>query len=60
MEGSLLMIVHAIVIGAILYAAMRYVLGMRHIFALDRSIIIAAVALIYMILFGHRLPFPIR
>lgn len=56
MERGLTMLFHAIIIGIILYVIMVYVLGQKQTVAEDRSILIAALALIYMILFGHGLP----
>lgn len=56
MENGRQMLLHSVVIGAVLYLIMFYVLGQRQSVAENRSILIAAVALIYMILFGHRLP----
>ena len=55
-ERGLLMLLHSAVIGAILYVSMVYGLGQKPEMAEDRSILIASVVLIYMILFGHSLP----
>lgn len=56
MERGLIMILHALIIGVILYIFMVFVLGQKSIIAENRSIIISAVILIYMVLFGHGLP----
>lgn len=56
MEGGLTMLIHSIIIGFLLYLFMVYVLGQRAGVAEDRSILIAALVLCYMILFGHGLP----
>ncbi len=56
MESGLTMLWHAILIGAVLYVLMHFLLGQRRAVAENRSILLAAVALIYMILFGHRIP----
>jgi hypothetical protein len=56
MENGRQMLMHSVVIGTVMYLIMFYVLGQRQSVAENRSILIAAVALIYMILFGHRLP----
>jgi len=56
MESALTMLMHSVIIGAILFIVMRFVLGQSRSMAETRSILIAAVALIYMILFGHGLP----
>jgi hypothetical protein len=50
------MVLHSAVIGLILYALMVYVFNQKPLIAESRSILIAAVLLIYMILFGHGLP----
>ena len=56
MENGLTMLLHSVVIGVILYILMVFILGQNTIVAQNRSILIAAVILIYMILFGHGLP----
>ena len=50
------MLVHSVVIGFILYLIMTFLLGQKQAIAEDRSILIAAVILVYMMLFGHGLP----
>ena len=57
MEQGRVMLLHAVVIGLVLYLFMIYVLRQAPSVAENRSLIIAALILIYMILFGHRLPF---
>jgi uncharacterized membrane-anchored protein len=56
MERGLIMVLHSVVIGLVLYALMVYVFNQKPLIAEARSILIAAVLLIYMILFGHGLP----
>lgn len=56
MESGTTMLFHSIVIGIVLYVFMTFILGQRQIVAENRSILISAVVLIYMILFGHGLP----
>jgi hypothetical protein len=56
MESGLTMLLHAAIIGFILYMFMFYVLGQQQSVAENRSILISSVVLIYMILFGHGLP----
>ena len=56
MERGLIMLLHSVLIGFILYIIMIYVLGQKQPVAENRSILISAVVLIYMILFGHGLP----
>jgi len=56
MESGRIMVLHSLFIGVLLYLFMRYILGQPVAVAEDRSIVIAAFVLIYMILFGHGLP----
>ena len=51
-----MMILHSAVIGFILYLVMVFLLGQKSVVAENRSIVIAAIVLIYMIVFGHGLP----
>ena len=51
-----MMLVHAIIIGILLYIFMIFILGQRQSVAENRSILLAALILVYMILFGHGLP----
>ena len=51
-----MMLLHSAVIGVILYVIMRFGLKQENMVAEDRSILLAAIVLIYMILFGHGLP----
>jgi hypothetical protein len=56
MEGALMMLVHAIIIAILLYVVMKFALNQSNDKAIDRSVLIGALVLIYMILFGHGLP----
>ena len=56
MEKGRMMILHSLIIGVLLYLFMIFILGQKQIVAENRSILLAAVILIYMILFGHGLP----
>jgi hypothetical protein len=56
MEGGLVMVLHSVIIGIILYFFMIFVLEQSKPVAENRSILIASGVLIYMILFGHGLP----
>lgn len=56
MEKGRMMILHSVIIGVLLYLFMVFILGQNQIVAENRSILLAAVVLIYMILFGHGLP----
>ena len=55
-ERGLMMVLHSVVIGVVLYLLMVFVFNQNHKMAEYRSILVAAVVLIYMILFGHGLP----
>jgi len=56
-----MMVVHSAVIGTLLYLGMTFLLGQSQPIAENRSILVAAFVLIYMILFGHGLPsFPLK
>ena len=59
MERGLNMLLHSLVIGIVIYILMIY-LGQPQIMAENRSILIAALILVYMILFGHGLPISIN
>ena len=56
METGRMMFLHALIIGIVLYLIMTYVLGQKPIVAENRSILLAALILVYMILYGHGLP----
>ena len=56
MEGGFMMFIHSAIITAILYVIMKFVLKQSEMVAQDRSFLIGALVLIYMILFGHSLP----
>ena len=56
MERGIIMLLHSIIIGLILYIIMVFAFQQNDKVAENRSILLAAVVLIYMILFGHGLP----
>lgn len=56
MERGLMMVLHSVIIGIVLYLLMFYGLRQSQRMAENRSILVAAIVLIYMILFGHGLP----
>ena len=56
MENHWMMVLHSLLIGIILFIFMIFGLGQKNEVAERRSILIASVDLIYMILFGHGLP----
>ena len=60
MESGRTMILHSLFIGVLLYIIMVFLLGQKPMVAENRSILIAAVVLIYMIVFGHGLPVSIN
>jgi hypothetical protein len=51
-----MMLLHSFIIGVVLYAFMVFILGQQSDVAENRSVLIGACVLIYMILFGHGLP----
>lgn len=56
MESPLTHLLHAIILALASYLVMRFALKQSPFMALNRSILLGALAVIYMILFGHRLP----
>jgi ABC-type phosphate transport system permease subunit len=56
MENGRMMILHSVIIGVLLYLFMVFMLGQKQTVAENRSILMAALVLVYMILFGHGLP----
>jgi putative effector of murein hydrolase len=56
MEEPLNHLFHAFIITILLYIIMKFLLRQSQTMALNRSILIGALALAYMILFGHGLP----
>ncbi len=55
-ESGRTMILHSVIIGVVLYVVMTFVLGQKQSVAENRSILLAALILAYMILFGHGMP----
>ncbi len=51
-----MMYIHSVIIAVVLYVIMKFILKQPEMMAQDRSILIGALALVYMILFGHGLP----
>jgi ACR3 family arsenite efflux pump ArsB len=56
MENGRMMVLHSAIIGILLYLFMIFILGQNQIVAENRSILLSAFILMYMILFGHGLP----
>ena len=55
-EEGRMMLLHSLMIGILLYVFMIFILGQNQIVAENRSILLSALILVYMILFGHGLP----
>ncbi len=56
MEGGLTMLLHSVIIGLLLYVIMAFILKQKQEVAINRTLVISAVVLIYMVVFGHGLP----
>lgn len=56
MERGLMMLAHSVFLGVLIYLFMIYALGQNQVVAENRSLLISALILMYMILFGHGLP----
>jgi hypothetical protein len=56
MERGLVMFMHSALIGLVSYVVMVFALGQSAAKAENRSLIFGALVLIYMIVFGHKLP----
>jgi uncharacterized membrane-anchored protein len=56
MEGGLTMLLHSVIIGLLLFVIMAYILKQKTEVAINRTLVISAFVLIYMIVFGHGLP----
>ena len=55
-ERGSIMLAHSAMIGIVIYIMMRYLFNQSSFIAEDRSIVIAAFVLIYMVMFGHGMP----
>lgn len=56
MERGLMMLLHSLLIGVLLYIIMVFLMKQPARIAEDRSVLLGALVLIYMVLFGHGLP----
>jgi len=56
MESGRMMLLHSVIIGVLLYLFMFFILKQNQSVAENRSILLAALVLVYMIMFGHGLP----
>ena len=59
-ENGLYMILHSAIIGLVLYAVMKYGMYQKTEVAVDSSILISSAVLMYMILFGHHMPYKLN
>jgi TRAP-type C4-dicarboxylate transport system permease small subunit len=55
-ERGAVMLAHSAMIGIAIYMMMRYIFNQPALVAEDRSIVIGAFVLIYMVMFGHGMP----
>jgi hypothetical protein len=60
MEGGFMMVIHSAIISVIIYVIMKFLLKQPEIVSQNRSVLIGALILIYMVLFGHNLPMNIN
>ena len=60
MENARMMILHALIIGVVLYLVMVFLLKQSPVVAETRSILIASIVLAYMVVFGHKLPMSVN
>ncbi len=56
MESGLTMLLHSVIIGLVLFVVMAYILKQNQEVAINRTLVISALVLVYMIVFGHGLP----
>jgi hypothetical protein len=56
MERGLIMVVHGVIIGLAAYAIMIYGLKQGPTMAENRSVLVGALAVAYMVVFGHQAP----
>jgi len=55
-ERGINMVLHSLILGVIAFIFMRFALKLSEAKSEDRSIALGALALLYMILFGHDIP----
>jgi phosphate starvation-inducible membrane PsiE len=55
-ENALMMFIHSVFIALILFVLIFYVLQTNYEVALTWSVLIGAISLVYMVIFGHNLP----
>ena len=56
MERGLVMVVHSVIVALLAYGLMVYGLNQRPMMAENRSCLIGALTLAYMVVFGHKSP----
>lgn len=56
MERGLMMLLHSLLIGLLLYVIMVFLMKQPARIAEDRSVLLGAIVLVYMVLFGNGLP----
>jgi hypothetical protein len=56
MEKGLSMVVHSLIIALLIFVILFFLLKQAMSVAVDRSIFVGSLVLLYMILFGHGLP----
>lgn len=56
MESGRMMVAHSVIIGVFLYLFLFFALGRNQVVAENQSILVAALVLVYMIVFGHGFP----
>jgi hypothetical protein len=56
MNSSFNHLLHSAILGVLLYFVMVFILKQNYSVAQDRSMLIAGLAFVYMMLFGHSLP----
>ena len=56
MERGLVMVVHGVIMALVAYVVMVWGLNQRSAMAENRSVLVGALAVLYMIIYGHQLP----
>ncbi len=56
MESGLTMLLHSVIIGLVLFVVMAYLLKQPKEVAINRTLVISGLVLVYMVAFGHGLP----
>ena len=59
-ERGAIMLAHSAMIGIVIYMMMRFLFNQPSLVAEDRSIVIASFVLIYMVMFGHGMPYQLN